>query len=38
MGYLQTFLPVEYTMKAVTRLSNYLRYSIYQCHLNIILE
>ena len=38
MGYLQTFLPAEYKMKAVKLYSNYLRNSVYQSHSNIILE
>ena len=38
MGYLQTFLPTEYIVKAVKRLPNHLRNSFYKGHSNIILE
>ena len=38
MGYLQTFSPTEYIVKAVKRLPNHLRNSLYQSHSNIILE
>ena len=38
MGYLQTFSPSEYTVKAVKRLPNHLRNSFYKSHSNIILE
>ena len=38
MGYIQTLLPTEYIVKAVKRLPNHLRNSLYQSHSNIILE
>ena len=38
MGYLQTFSPTEYTVKAVIRVPNHLRNSFCQSHSNIILE
>ena len=38
MGYLQTFSPTEYIVKAVKRLPNHLRNSFYKSHSNIILE
>ena len=38
MGYLHTFLPTEYIVKAVKRLSNHLKNSFYQRHSYIIFE
>ena len=38
MGYLQTFSPTEYIVKAVKRVPNHLRNSFYKSHSNIILE
>ena len=35
-GYLQTFSAVEFTVKTVTRLTNCLRNSFYQCHSNAV--
>ena len=38
MGYLQTFSPTEYIVKAEKRLPNHLRNSFYKSHSNIILS
>ena len=38
IGYLQTFLPTEYIVKAVKCLLNHLRNLLYESHSNIILE
>ena len=38
MGYLQTFSPIEYNVKAVKLLPNHLINSLYKSRSNIILE